>query len=92
MITNGMAAEYLSGKLSMSLDEAKKLLYMIPEVMKKYAVELDSVAIPGFGTFAPEKKNEQIVDNNETGNKTMLPPVISVNFKSSVVLRKRLLG
>lgn len=92
MITNGMAAEYLSGKLSMSLDEVQKLLYMIPEVMKKYAVELDSVAIPGFGTFASEKKNEQIVDNNETGNKTMLPPVIIVNFKSSVVLRKRLLG
>lgn len=92
MITNDMTAEYLSEKLSMSPEEVQKLLDMIPEVMKNYALELDSVAVPGFGTFAPEKKEEQIVDNNETGEKMMLPPVINVNFKSSVVLRKRLLG
>lgn len=92
MITNDMLTEYLSGKLSMSQEEAERLLNKIPEVMKNYAAELDSVAVPGFGTFASVKKDEQIVDNVETGEKMMLPPVINVNFKSSVVLRKRLLG
>lgn len=51
--------------------------------------EGNSVAIPGFGTFAPEKADEY-VKADDSGRRLLMPPAIIVNFKPSVVLRNRL--
>lgn len=50
-----------------------------------------AVAIPGFGTFQPQKSDERIVVD-KSGARTLLPPEISLLFRSSVLLRKKLLG
>lgn len=52
------------------------------------ASALDSVAIPGFGTFEGEKNNETIVESE--GRRVLTPPSLSIVFKPSVVLRKKL--
>lgn len=52
---------------------------------------MDAVAIPGFGTFQPQKSDERIVVD-KSGARTLLPPEISLLFRSSVLLRKKLLG
>ena len=59
------------------------------EALKAMCRELDSVAIPGFGTFSPVKEEERIVSSPD-GGRTLLPPRVYVEFKSSVVLRKAL--
>lgn len=51
--------------------------------------EGNSVAIPGFGTFSPEKADEY-VKADDSGRRLLMPPAIIVNFKPSVVLRNRL--
>lgn len=51
--------------------------------------EGNSVAIPGFGTFFPEKADEY-VKADDSGRQLLMPPAIIVNFKPSVVLRNRL--
>lgn len=51
--------------------------------------EGNSVAIPGFGTFSPEKTDEY-VKADDSGRRLLMPPAIIVNFKPSVVLRNRL--
>ena len=51
--------------------------------------EGNSVAIPGFGTFFPEKADE-CVKADASGRRLLMPPAIIVNFKPSVVLRNRL--
>ena len=51
--------------------------------------EGNSVAIPGFGTFFPEKADEY-VKAAASGRRLLMPPAIIVNFKPSVVLRNRL--
>lgn len=51
--------------------------------------EGNSVAIPGFGTFSPEKADEY-VSADDSGRRFLMPPAIIVNFKPSVVLRNRL--
>ena len=51
--------------------------------------EGNSVAIPGFGTFFPEKADEY-VKADASGRRLLMPPAIIVNFKPIVVLRNRL--
>ena len=52
--------------------------------------ELDSIAIPGFGTFATVKTDESIVTDAESGRRTLVPPSIRMIFQPSVVLRKKM--
>lgn len=49
-----------------------------------------SVAIPGFGTFSPLKKEEELSTDLSTGETLLLPPTVSLEFMSSNILSKRL--
>ncbi len=51
---------------------------------------LDSVAIPGFGTFQSVKTDEHIAVDPESGRRLLMPPAIVLQFQPSVVLRKKL--
>lgn len=74
------------------MESAEKMLNAFISALKSNAESLDSVAIPGFGTFASTKFDEQIVNDPASGRSTLLPPAIELMFKSSVVLRKKILG
>lgn len=65
---------------------------MLSEAICDYCSGLDQVAIPGFGNFTPVKTDECIDVDRSTGRRVILPPEISVVFKTSVVLRKRIVG
>ena len=52
--------------------------------------ELDSAAIPGFGTFVSEKVDEHITVDPVNGERLLVPPSITLHFQPSVVLRKKL--
>lgn len=66
------------------------LIEGLAQVLKERCGELDSVAIPGFGTFEPVKDDEKIVTDLVTHKRIMMPPVINLNFKPSSLLRKRI--
>ncbi len=51
---------------------------------------LESVAIPGFGSFTPVKHEERVETDAESGRRTLLPPHIAVNFIPGSKLRKLL--
>lgn len=52
--------------------------------------DLDSVAVPTFGTFAPRKHPEEVVDDMATGKKMLVPPEITVEFRPGAMLTKRI--
>jgi len=91
-----MNTEMISAKLSEAIgkspDEVSSLLEKLSTVIRDCCADMDAVAIPGFGTFQPEKRNETVVTDNKTGKSTLIPPTITVKFKSSVVLRKKFVG
>lgn len=62
----------------------------IASTISSFCTELDSVAVPGFGTFQPVKTEERFVAATPTEPARLVPPSITVRFKSSVVLRKSL--
>ena len=87
-----MDSKNLVTKLSMVTGEAPEVIAAKMDTMVATLTELcrglDSVAIPGFGTFQPEKVDESVVET--PAGRTLMPPAVTVQFKSSVVLRKAL--
>ena len=82
--------ERVSGKLGRSKADVSKLMEAFAEVVKSRCAELDSVAIPGFGTFEAKKKNERVLMNPSNGKRMLVPPKVTVTFKVSNVLKNRL--
>lgn len=72
--------------------EIETLLDGFVEVLKNCNIEGDSVAIPGFGTFTPVKTEETVRTDVESGKRFLIPPAVNIRFKSSVLLRKKLIG
>mgnify|MGYP002524456666 FL=1 len=59
-------------------------------MVKTKGSELDSIAVPGFGTFEAKKKNERVVVNPSSGKRMLVPPKITLGFKVSNVLKSKL--
>ena len=91
-----MTSQQLNQQLQQSMklpeDKIDLLMTSMAETIKNFIKELDEVAIPGFGTFAPIKYDERINTDSESGEMSLLPPSIEVEFKPSVVVRKRFIG
>lgn len=68
------------------------MLNGLTDAIKEYCIDVDSVAIPGFGTFVTEKTDEHLAVSPTDNAQMIYPPEISVKFKSSVVLRKKFIG
>lgn len=89
---NSHIIEKLSSEFDYNSEEASLLLKEFVCAVRGFCNDLDAVAIPGFGTFQPIKTDEYITTNETTGKRTLMPPVVEVTLKSSVVLRKKLIG
>ena len=87
---NKELVERLSEKLGRSKADINKLIGALAEVVKTKASELDSIAVPGFGTFEAKKKNERVVTNPSSGKRMLVPPKLTLGFKVSNVLKSKL--
>lgn len=70
--------------------EAASLIEGLANIFVRESEDLNSIAIPGFGTFVTVKKDEEIITDAATGDRTLNPPSISLGFQTSVVLRKKI--
>lgn len=58
---------HLAKALKRTPDETATLIDAFSKLMVETGSELDSIAIPGFGTFATVKTDESIVTDSEIG-------------------------
>lgn len=73
-------------------DKCNLLFSVFKDALLENAKELNSVSIPGFATFSTEKIDERVINDSESGKQILCPPTIEMHLKSSVVLRKKILG
>lgn len=59
-------------------------------ILREAAADMDSVAIPTFGTFVPVKHNEEVVTDLSTGRRLLCPPELVLTFTPGGVLRKNI--
>ncbi|RXI24233.1 MAG: hypothetical protein C7K11_01980 [Candidatus Amulumruptor caecigallinarius] len=68
--------------------KASKILDTMRGCLVQCALQGDSVALPGFGTFVTVKEDERIDRDLSTGRQVLLPPHLSMEFKGSSSLLK----
>ncbi len=66
------------------------LIEKLTSVFVDFGTELDAVAVPGFGTFTTSKYDETVISDQASGKRKLLPPEIKMEFKPSILLRKKL--
>ena len=87
---NKQLNDTISKRMGRSSADVAKLLAALVATIKERCGELDSIAIPGFGTFEAKKKLERIVVNPGTGKRMLVPPKITLSFKPSALLKSKI--
>ncbi|MBQ3960140.1 MAG: HU family DNA-binding protein [Muribaculaceae bacterium] len=87
---NKQLVTHLTQKLGRNRADVTKLLDALAHVVTERCGELDSIAVPGFGTFIGEKHNEQVTVDNVTGKRMLVPPRVELRFEMSRVLKNRM--
>ena len=82
-------ADLLAVKLNMTRDEVDALCDSLGEIIGKYGCDMDTVSIPGFGSFEPRKREERESVNPATGVRMLLPPKMVLGFRPSGVLKRK---
>ena len=82
--------ETVATSLGRNQKDVEKLVDALAGVLRTRCSDMDSVAVPGFGTFEPKKRNERIMVHPSTGKRMLVPPKIVVGFKMSKVLKAKL--
>lgn len=87
---NKQLMTHLAQKLGRNRTDVNKLLDALANVVAERCGELDSIAVPGLGTFVGEKHKECIVEDNVAGKRMLMPPHVELRFKMSNVLKNRM--
>lgn len=87
---NKALVEILSKRMNRNPEDVERLLDAFISAVRSRCGELDSVAIPGFGTFESKKRLERVSVNPATGKRMLIPPKITLSFKPSALLKNKL--
>lgn len=86
---NKTLTDILSKRLDVSLDTVNSMMEGLTKIVGDSCSELDSVALPAFGTFEPRKRLERVALHPASGKRLLVPPKIVVTFKPSAILKQR---
>ena len=87
---NKKLVETVAKNLGRSTDDVNKLIDAFAGILRTRCGEMDSVVVPGFGTFEPKKRNERVMVNPKSGRRMLVPPKVVLGFKVSNVLKAKL--
>lgn len=87
---NKTFTETLALKLGKSSQEVQAMTDTFTEALTASILDMDTVAIPSFGNFEPRKRLERISVHPSTGKRLLVPPKMTLAFKPSAMLKKRL--
>lgn len=80
----------LSKATGKSAKDTELLLTDFMAVFRERITDMDTIAIPGFGSFETKKRAERVTTHPSTQQRIIIPPKIVMNFKMSNVLKQRM--
>ncbi len=80
----------LAQRMGYTAQDTQKMVYQLIEAMGDSFQEGDSVAIQNFGNFEVKKKLERIMVNPTTGQRMLVPPKLTLNFRISPTWKDQL--
>lgn len=85
---NKTLVDTLSRRLDTSVDTVGQLIEALTKMVGESASQLDSVTLPGFGTFEARKRMERVAVHPASGKRLLVPPKIVLGFKPSQQLKQ----
>ncbi|MBD5231178.1 MAG: HU family DNA-binding protein [Muribaculaceae bacterium] len=82
--------DQISSECELSKNEAASLLETLVDTVASRCAEMDTVTLPGFGSFEPKKRMERVMVMPGTGRRMLMPPKLVLSFKPSAVLKQKL--
>ena len=73
-----------------SVRDTQVLVNSLVAEMTSLFEEDNSLVVPSFGTFEVKKKLERVLLNPVTGQRMLVPPKLTLTFKSSSTLKERI--
>ncbi len=89
-MNNKKLVETVAQNIGRTPEDVSKLLEGLAGVLRSKCSEMDSVFVPSFGTFEPNKRDERVMVHPRNGKRMLVPPKIVLNFKVSNVLKNKL--
>ena len=87
---NRTLIDKLSSNLDVSRETASVMIESLAKVFGDCGADMDTIAISGFGNFEPRKREERIALHPASGKRLLVPPRISMVFKTSPILKQRI--
>ena len=79
----------MSDKCGLSVEETDRQVATLLSVMGEMWAENDSISISGFGILEVRKKMERVSVNPGNGQRMLIPPKLTLNFKPSALLKDK---
>lgn len=89
-MNNKQLIDHLAKKLGRQRDDVKNLLGAFSGIVAGCCAAGDSVAVPGFGDFVAEKREQRVERDAHTGARVLFPPAVELTFHTSAVFRSKL--
>lgn len=80
----------LADRLGIPREDVGIMMDSLSSVIEKAACDMDTVAVPGFGSFEPRKRMERIATHPSSGKRMLFPPKVTLTFRPSGMLKKLL--
>jgi len=80
----------LADRLQLPKGDVEKRLEQTTEIITDELVKNNIVSIMNFGTLEVKKQLERVIIHPATGKKILVPPKLSVKYKVSASLNKKL--
>ena len=80
----------MAQRLGYTAQDTQKMMYQLIDTMGDVFQEGNTVTVQNFGTFEVKKKMERIMINPTTGQRMLVPPKLTLNFKISPTWKDQL--
>lgn len=89
-MNNKELIEKLSERLGVSKNEISKMLAATTQSIVQTVDEDRSITLQGFGLFEVRRKQDRILFNPASGRQMIVPPKLTLVFKSSDTYKEKL--
>ncbi len=83
-------ADVLYEKIGFSRRESAEIVNFFFDLIKESLIAGEEVKLPGFGTFKVTRRKSRVGRNPSTGDEVDIPSHLTVVFRPSRFLRKRI--
>lgn len=80
----------LAQRMGYTASDTQKMMYQLVDTMGDVFQEGNVVTVQNFGTFEVKKRLERIIVNPTTGQRMLVPPKLTLNFKISPTWKEQL--